>query len=167
MRPSATENVTPSSATMPPKRIPTPVMSKSGSDPPAALALRGTSVMPLDAPWRLPPPQRPSVFDLCASWTVPDNRPGRSRGDGVIRVDENVTRRLFARQRRARRLCLTGRCRWRRSVRHKHRNGHRAENAAGDTTEHELAQARVTVAAHDNEIGAHVGGTGQDDIGDI
>ena len=39
-----------------------------------------------------------------------------------------------------------------RSMRHEYRDGHSSQHAAGDTAEHELAQTRVAVAAHHNEI---------------
>src|SRR5262249_50861009 len=39
-----------------------------------------------------------------------------------------------------------------RSMRYEYRGGHSSQNAAGDTAKHELAQTRVAVAAHHNEI---------------
>ena len=39
-----------------------------------------------------------------------------------------------------------------RSMRHEYRDGHSSQHAAGDTAKYELAQTRVAVAAHHNEI---------------
>src|SRR6516164_6440859 len=39
-----------------------------------------------------------------------------------------------------------------RSMRHEHRDGQSSQHAAGDTAKYELAQTRVAVAAHHNEI---------------
>ena len=52
-------------------------------------------------------------------------------------------------------------------VRHQHRSGHRLENAPCHATEHKFAQPRVAVAAHDDEIGASIGGVREDHVGDI
>ena len=46
----------------------------------------------------------------------------------------------------------------RRSVRHEHRDGHVAEDLTADAAQDELAEARVTVGPHRDEIGAEVGG---------
>src|SRR6185437_12359711 len=55
---------------------------------------------------------------------------------------------------------------WRgqRSVRHQHRHRHRTQNTARDAAEDEFAQARMAVAAHDEEIGADVGRVRQDRV---
>ena len=39
-----------------------------------------------------------------------------------------------------------------RSMRHEYRGGHSSQHAASDTAKHELAQTRVAVAAHHDEI---------------
>ena len=39
-----------------------------------------------------------------------------------------------------------------RSMRHEHRDGQSSQHAAGDTAKYELAQTRVAVATHHNEI---------------
>jgi LemA family len=39
------------------------------------------------------------------------------------------------------------------SVRHQHRHGHRLENGPRGAAEDELAQARMAVSTHDDEIG--------------
>ena len=39
-----------------------------------------------------------------------------------------------------------------RSMRHEYRDGHSSQHAAGDTAKHELAQTRVAIAPHHNEI---------------
>ena len=49
----------------------------------------------------------------------------------------------------------------RHSMRHQHRHGHCAQHAAGDTAKHELAQTRVAVAAHYDEIGTLISRMGE------
>jgi len=41
-------------------------------------------------------------------------------------------------------------------MRHEYRGGHSSQHAAGDTTKYELAQTRVAVAAHHDEIDAFI-----------
>src|SRR5215831_14277631 len=43
-----------------------------------------------------------------------------------------------------------------RSMRHEYRDGHSSQHAAGDTAKYELAQTRVAVAAHHDEIDAFI-----------
>ena len=43
-------------------------------------------------------------------------------------------------------------------VRHQHRHRHGTQDTARHATEHELAQARMAVAAHDDEIHAGISG---------
>src|SRR5262245_64928165 len=51
-------------------------------------------------------------------------------------------------------------------MRHQHGHRHLGQNPARDTAEDELAQARMPVASHHHEVGAAVGGVGQDHVFD-
>ena len=53
------------------------------------------------------------------------------------------------------------------SVRHQHRHRHRAQDAARDAAQDELAQARMAVAAHHDEVGRGVGRVRQDRAHDV
>ena len=53
------------------------------------------------------------------------------------------------------------------SMRHQHRERHRAQDSPGRAAENEFAQSRMSITAHDDEVGAVVGGTRQNDAGDV
>ena len=48
-----------------------------------------------------------------------------------------------------------------------HRHGHVVQDGAGDAAEHKLAQARVAVRAHYQEIAAPICDVRQDRVGDV
>ena len=52
-------------------------------------------------------------------------------------------------------------------MRHQGRNRHRGEDFSRHTPQDELPQPRMTVAAHDQEIGRHVRRLGEDGAGDV
>ena len=52
-------------------------------------------------------------------------------------------------------------------MRHQHRHGHVAQDLAGGAAEDELANARVAVATHHDEVGSQVGGAREQDVSDV
>ena len=52
-------------------------------------------------------------------------------------------------------------------MRHQHRHRHRAQDFPGRAAENEFAQSRMAIAAHDDEIGAGIGGMRENHAGDI